>query len=390
MNILHIVLNNVGHGTYWRSLMFGKWLNHFGHSVTMIATAPTARINLCTSTTSEVHIVESPDLFTGSLRSGWDLYNSLRRILWLRDKQFDLVHAFESRPTVILPTLYMHRYRHVPLVMDWADWFGRGGSVEERSNPLTRAILTPIETFFEEFYRGKANASTVICTTLLNKLIQLGIPQENIHLIPNGCDPERFYPTEQYQAREKIGLEPDGIYIGYAGTIYQSDAILMAKAFDLISKIHPKTRLIVAGNCPIDIPTLSKNPHAIIQTGRLDQENFRLHLAACDLFWLPMRDTQTNRGRWPLKLSDYLAMGRPIVSTAVGDVQSFIAHEPVGVTSSDTAEDFADQTIMLMKDPISRDRMGRHARKLAENNYHWKQQTRKLIRIYEQLLNNCS
>ncbi len=366
--------------------MFGKWLTHFGHSVTIMATAQTARLQLATSNINELQLVESPDLFTGSLRSGWDLYNSLRRIFWLREKQFDLVHAFESRPTVILPAIYLHKRKDVPLIMDWADWFGRGGSVEERSNPLIRTILSPIETFFEEFYRKEANASTAICTTLKNKLIRLGVPPEEILLIPNGCDPEKFFPTDQHQARDKIGLPTDGFYIGYAGTIYQGDAVLMTNAFDLIVKDNPRTKLIVAGNCPIEIPRLSKYPQAIIQTGRLDHQNMRLHLAACDLFWLPMKDTNTNRGRWPLKLSDYLSMRRPIVSTAVGDIQTFIENEPVGVLSSDTPEDLAAQTIKLIKDPISRDRMGSYARRLAENEYHWRQQTKKLVSIYEQVV----
>ena len=122
----------------WRALAFAQTISRQGHQVTLIATSQERRSRTLKYLQDDVTIVETPDLFSGSLRSGWDPWNSLHRIAWAHGQRIDLVHAFELRPTVLAPSLYMKFARRTPFVSDWADWFGKGGSVEERPNPLLR------------------------------------------------------------------------------------------------------------------------------------------------------------------------------------------------------------------------------------------------------------
>jgi glycosyltransferase involved in cell wall biosynthesis len=384
MRILMICLNPTGRGTYWRALHFGRYLVRRGHAVTLIATAPQERFKLREYLLDGVRIVESPDLFRGSLRSGWDPWNTLRRILWARGQEFDLVHAFEARPTVIYPALYLRR-RGIPLVMDWCDWFGRGGSVEERPNPLVRTILRPVETFYEEHFRAIANGTTVICTTLREKAIALGVPPESIRLLPNGSDIERFQPLATAEARQGTGLPDDAFVIGYVGRIFTADAELLVKAFDQVAAQIPGVRLLMAGNCPLDLRKMVQRPEAVVQTGPLSDAQVNRYLASCDLFWLPLRDTNANRGRWPLKLNDYLAVGRPVVATAVGDVAPLFEEEEIGLACPDQAEPFAAQTVRLFQDAERRGRMSQRARQVAETRFSWDRLTGQLEALYQTL-----
>jgi len=178
-----LVFNAVGKGTYWRAFHLARHLVLRGHQVTLMAMSKRRRLSLSVRVDEGVTIVESPDLLWGPLRSGWDLWEASRRIQWLRGHRFDLVHAFEARPTVLLPALYMQDRQKTPLVMDWCDWFGRGGSVEERPNRLVRTLLRPVETFFEEHFRTRAAGTTVICTTLYQKAVELGVPPETMFAI---------------------------------------------------------------------------------------------------------------------------------------------------------------------------------------------------------------
>ena len=114
----------------------------------------------------------------------------MKRIAWLGREDFDLVHAFEGRPVVLFPALF-EKKRGAKLIMDWCDWFGRGGSVEERPQPLVRWLLRPIETHFEEAYRHRADGTTVINAFLKEKAIGLGVDPATILLIQNGSDPGR-------------------------------------------------------------------------------------------------------------------------------------------------------------------------------------------------------
>lgn len=385
MNVLLVNLNQVGQGTYWRALSLGRELVRRGHAVTLLATSRRSRTRLVEREVDGVRLVETPDLFHGSLRSGWDPWNALRRVLWLRGRTFDLVHAFESRPTVIFPSLYAAR-RGAALVMDWCDWFGRGGSVEERPNPLVRAVLRPVETFFEEHYRTRAQGTTVICTTLREKALRLGLNPESILMLPNGADVHRLEPLPQAGARERLGLPAGAFLIGYVGSIFRRDAEFMARAIDRVRSQLPEARLLVAGYCPVDVRTLVQDPQAVIQTGRLDDADLNAYLAAADLFWLPLTDSNANRGRFPLKLTDYLAVGRPVVATAVGDVPRFLEDGATGLLSPDDPAVFAEKTIELAADPARREAMGCRAREAAETRLAWSRLAEELEGLYKMTL----
>ena len=382
MKILHLVFSQTGKGSYWRAFHFGRELAVRGHDVTLMSTSPDRRYGVQVRILEGMTHVETPDLFNGPLRSGWDPWNTLRRMLWLRNRPFDLIYAIEARPAVIYPALLLRRTRKIPLVLGWSDWFGRGGSVEERPNPIVRGLLRGIETFHEEHFRTMADGTTAICTTLRDKALALGVPADTIRLIPDGCDPAMLGRQDVAQARTSSGLPADAFVIGYVGTIFHGDAKLMAAAFDLVKAEIPSALLLVAGYCPVDMRRLARHPEAVVQTGPVAQERLVSCLASCDLFWLPLRNTNANRGRWPHKLNDYMSMGRPTVATAVGDVTALFKEEEIGLLSPDRARPFAERTIELARNRDMRRRMGERAREVARTRFSWPRLTDELEDLY--------
>lgn len=385
MKILLITLNWVGKGTYWRALKLGSHLVRRGHSVSLMATAPQRRFGVQTRTVDGVTVIETPDLFRGSLRSGWDLWNAMNRINTLHRANFDIVHAFEARPTVILPALYL-RHRHgIPVVMDWADWFGRGGSVEARPNPLVRTLLRGPETFFEERFRPWASGNTVICRTLRDKAVALGVPPESILILPNGADTDQFHIIDTADARQQLNLPPSKPVIAYLGSFFKDDAILLARALDEVHRHQPNVRLLVMGHCPFDIKNMVARPNKVIETGFLPPDQLNLYLAAADLCWIPLTSSNANRGRFPLKLSYYVAAGRPTVSTPVGDLKEFF-QAPIGLLAEAHPPAFANVTLALLNDAAGRQAMGRHARHIAETQFNWQHLADKLAAYYQSVL----
>lgn len=376
-------------GAYWRAYHLATHLAARGHHITMVTMSPHNRWRLCQFQEGSVTIMETPDLLWGPLRSGWDPWNCFRRMTWLRGQTFDIVHVFDCRPTAILPALYLRR-RNLPLVIDWEDWFGRGGSVEERTNPLIRTILRPVETFFEERFRHHAAATTVICHTLRQKAIALGIPRETITLVRDGCDTVGLRPLPLESSRRALGLPPEVHLIGYVGVIFYRDAELMARAFDLIHARCPHTRLLLIGYFNVPIERMMQAHTAVIRTGYVTQAQLNQYLATCDLCWLPLRDSGANRGRWPMKLNDYLAVGHPVVATAVGDVAEFMRQYKIGVLAQDTPEDLADKVGYLLADPALRAEYGRTARHVAETVMDWRFRAQEMEEVYEKVMENRS
>ena len=88
-----------------RSGSMAESLVRRGHKVTLVLTSNDRRLGTEVSTSKGVRVVEAPDLLWGRLRSGWDAWDLLNRLVFLRtdDRHYDLVHCFETRPTTIYP-----------------------------------------------------------------------------------------------------------------------------------------------------------------------------------------------------------------------------------------------------------------------------------------------
>lgn len=385
-NILFIIFNQVGKGTYWRAFYLARALVRNGHKVSLMAVSQTGRLRLQQRMVDGVQLIETPDLLPGTLRSGWDIWNILSRILWVGQKKFDIVHGFETRPVVIFPSLIAKR-RGAVLFLDWCDWFGKGGSVEERTNPLVRAILRPIETFFENNFRVRADGTTAINNFLKKRAIGLGVRPESILLLRNGSNTS-LPLIDSLEARRLVQLSEEGPFIGFVGRAYMRDAVFMAKAFEKVRQAIATTKLLLVGYFNRDIEVLVRDPSAIIRTGTVKSKQLYLYLSACDLCWLPLTDSGANRGRWPIKINDYIAVGRPIIATDVGDLQEFITENQLGLVASPEPSSFADQTVTLLQDPELRNALGMNARQAATTTFSWNRLVDELEIFYTQVLVN--
>ena len=386
MDILMSLYNQVGRGTYWRALNLARSLVKFGHNVTLIAMSEDRKFRFRESEDEGVWIIESPDLLPGMLRSGWDIWDVLCRLYKLRDMDFNLVHAFECRPVAIYPALYLHRTREIPLLTDWGDWFGKGGSVEERRNPIIRNMLRPIETYYETRFRAKAQGTTVINSVLRDKALRLGVPAETILLLRNGCDYKGIKPIPKLKARVHMGIPEYVPVIGYIGSIFYRDAMLMADAFKRILATYPRALLLVAGYFNADIEGLMGQTKSIIRTGPVRFDEIGRILSVSDVCWLPLLNSGANQGRWPIKLCDYMAAGKPVVSTNVGDLGNFINQYGFGLVSRDTPEDLSHRVVELLADSQKRQQMGIRARQLSETTFSWDSLAKRLEEFYKMIL----
>src|SRR4051794_13170334 len=93
-------------GTFFRAYHFARHLGRRGHSVTLLTISPGRRMGFTTNHRDGITLVETPDLLWGVGRTGWDPWDTVNRLAWLRTKTWDIVHAWDCRPAVILPALY--------------------------------------------------------------------------------------------------------------------------------------------------------------------------------------------------------------------------------------------------------------------------------------------
>ena len=384
--------NTKWRGTFFRAFHFARCLARRGHDVTVVTISESNRLRFRTENLQGVRVVESPDLLAGKGRTGWDPYDTIRRtLLALTGETFDIVHAFDCRPAVIVPALALKRFRGVKLVSDWADWWGRGGIIEERGRIL-RWTMGAVETFFEEFFRPFADGLTVTSRALQDRAAGLGIPRGRIRYIPSGADTETIRPMDKIHSRKLLGLPENGPIVEFIGFVnYDFDC--MIRSFPFVQEAFPEATLLLVGQPSPLTPKISKAcgiTRGIRETGVVPFEKLSVYLACADVLLLPFTDKICNIGRGPIKLGDYMAAGRPIVTQPVGDLRFvFDENEPIGVLAGDTPEEFGRAVCELLANPDRAERLGRNARRLAEERYAWPILAAELERYYEGLLGSA-
>ena len=87
-------------------------------------------------------------------------------------------------------------------------------------------------------------------------------------------------------------------------------------------------------------------------------------------------------------LNDYMAVGRPVVTTGVGELADLVPRYQLGVATRDDADDFAAYTLNLLADVDRCEAIGKTARRAAEEVFSWGRMVDALEAFYQQVLNS--
>jgi glycosyltransferase involved in cell wall biosynthesis len=376
---------------YYRSHAMAEHLVQRGHKVSLVVIADRRRVGIVESRWDGVHTIETPDLLWGRLRSGWDLWNLLNRIVYLsRDTgPYDLVHCFETRPVTIYPALFYCHLHELPLVTDWIDWWGRGGIIDEFRPRWYRVLFGSVETYYEEAFRARADGLTVISTALAQRAIGLGVSANRICHLPNGIYLDLFQARNKEECRSRVGFPLSDPILGFSSVDSHWDLDVVMQALQIVAEKYPAVKLIITGKAEKSVLDLVKahdmesNLHL---TGFLPIEELPWYLGCADLFILPFPEKVYNVGRWPGKMGEYMSLGRPTISNPVGDVKLLFENQGVGLLAGWNPVDFAQKIIYLIENPGVADQLGKRARQVAMAEYDWELVTDRLEQFYYRVL----
>ena len=383
MRILMLNHNVIWRSTFHRCFQFARQLVLLGHRVTLVTNSPDERVRFRERILEGVRVLESPDLFWGRLRTGWDPLNAFRRTLRLFHEPFDVIHEFDSRPTVILPSLWKRSHRGIT-ISDWGDWWGRGGAISDRPDRLLNRLFEPIETFFEERFRPRCTAMITVSSALRERALSLGIPPDRIDVIPNGAAVDEILDLPRDEGRRLLGLPSGAPIVTFSGFVLY-DLELAVRSFLRLRERLPGALMVVTG-AKSDLTALAPPPGSVIQTGQLSRADLNRALCASDLHILPLMDTLANRARFPGKLGDYLSSGRPVLTNPVGDAAEIVSRHRLGVVVPPDPDDMGRAMADLLLDPARAVELGRNARRYAVEEFSWKLLTLRLLERYSRHL----
>lgn len=381
MKILTLNANLKNVGTYYRAYYFSRELARRGHDVTMVTVSRASRYRARTyykrgylEEAAEpggpgpwVRMVEGPSLGYKWL-PGWgagplDIWWRTRE-LWSGD--YDLVYGFEYQPNVAWPFYLTRALRRYRFISDWCDWYAgqanwlRGWKTAHR-----------VDALFEEGIRRYADAVTVISKTLGVRTAGIGIDRKRIFHIPNGIDTDYIRDFSMGEVRRRHGFPLDRPILL---AVQEGDMARVIRVFQQVLRRVPTALLLVLGT--VDGKTKAIAEHLgigpnICWAGWIS-ESYAEYLGCADVCLLPLRDNLLNQARFPLKLLDYLAAARPVVTNPVAEVGELFASREVGLAAGQSDEELAEASASLLLDPERAAHLGSTARRVMVQEWDWK------------------
>lgn len=371
-----------------RSFSLAKGLATMGHQLTLLASSNQVRLFPKKELLEGVLVIQMPDLLPQRWRhGGLSIIDLVGRLSHITHTRHDIVHGFEHRPCVSITAL-VHRQRYrVPYVTDWADLWGFDGIGGQRHHFPGR-FLALVDDNLERKTLLRADGITVINSYLQKRAQDIGAPADRIRLIPAGANIDLIRPLPKDAMRFKHGLPLDGhilMHIGFA----PYDAILLGRTFVEFAKRDPRGWLLVVGRPMKELERIVNEngvEDRVINNGFVPYEQLGEYLACGDVMLLPYTNRTINVGRYPNKIGDYMAAGRPTVTNPTGDLGKMVKDEGVGLLAEESPEAFADAIEILIKDESMREEIGRRARYVAETKFSWALRARELEAFYRDLL----
>jgi glycosyltransferase involved in cell wall biosynthesis len=204
---------------------------------------------------------------------------------------------------------------------------------------------------------------------------------ERVHVVPNGVNVERFAP------RANVNIAHEQLTIGFVGSLKPWHGLqVLVEAFSLLHRRLNDVRLLVIGDGP-GRDSLEANLAAtglltrVHLTGAVAPEDVPDLLAQIDVAVAPypaLPDFYFS----PLKVLEYMAAGRAVVASRIGQIAELIDDEVSGIlVPPGDVPALADACERLALDPGLRARLGARARETVCRRHSWNSVARRILRL---------
>jgi glycosyltransferase involved in cell wall biosynthesis len=200
------------------------------------------------------------------------------------------------------------------------------------------------------------------CSVADQERVLTDAPSARTVVIPNAADVDFYQPRPSDPPSDGRTV----VFFGLLSTFPNIDGVLffLREIWPRIAAERPEARCKIIGARP---------PASVVQLAgpRVEiagfVEDLRPHLAAGAVLVVPLRLGGGTR----LKIVEGMAMGKPIVSTALG-AEGIEAVPERDILIADEPSGFASSVVRLLDDPALAARLGRSARQLAVERYSWR------------------
>ncbi|MBL7069182.1 MAG: glycosyltransferase family 4 protein [Candidatus Omnitrophica bacterium] len=300
----------------------------------------------------------------------------------------DVVHFQKCHHYAAIPAVIAAYATGRPLHYDWDDWEEKIW-YESCGRGLHSRFIGLLFKVLERWLPVLADSVSCSSAYLKGLASGYGARGDRIFDSPVGADLERFKPDLNGEyVREKYNIK--GELVLYIGQLHGAQYVdLFIKAANTV--LHKRTdvtfMIVGEGFLEEELREMARDlgmKEKVIFTGAVPHEEVPYHIASASVCVAPFRDTEVTRCKSPLKIAEYMASGKAIVASSVGEVRRMAGGVAMLVNPGDYFS-LAEEILALLEDGNLRNNLGIYARKRIERRYNWAATTESILSAYKEI-----
>jgi 1,2-diacylglycerol 3-alpha-glucosyltransferase len=305
----------------------------------------------------------------------------------LGPSHYDVFHT-KNPFSSLLPILLTGKNRETKTIYDvrglWVDFGVHRGSF----HPALGYLLNKVDIYC----MNQADAVIAISEKLRQILSKRGVRQEKVEVIVG--DGAKTH-TDRRVPEEIRELRKSGPLIGYIGTIsvHRCSQKIIESFKHVVDGGRPDARLLMIG--PIASSEQDYFNELVEDWGLKNRVKFLWFdshddaLAAINAFDVAVAYHEGDQDFFsvsvPTKVQEYMAAGRPIVTTNQSMYRNLLEHDKTGYMTEQNPESFAKGILRVLGDDILRDRIAEEARDAAAE-YSFRRVAEKVESLYRRIM----
>ncbi|MGI0116721.1 TIGR04063 family PEP-CTERM/XrtA system glycosyltransferase [Zooshikella sp. RANM57] len=312
-----------------------------------------------------------------------------------REIKPDLIHAHSPALNGMAAYLAAKKLK-LPLVYEvrafWEDAAVDHGTAQQ--GDLRYRLTRKLETMVLK----RAHAITTICEGLKSEMLTRDTAIQDVTVIPNAVDIERFQPQEQKDTElvSSLGLE-GRLVIGFIGSFYAYEGLdLLIEAMPGLLEKIPNACLLLIGGGPENerLQRLAKQSSAaeqIIMTGRVPHDQVHRYYSVVDILAYPRKPMRLTDLVTPLKPLEAMAQHKLVVASDVGGHKELIQHCENGLLfRQGEVSDLIVQIEQLAGDKKLQQQLLHSGREYVEHERNWKNSVNRYQDVYQRAIAKAS
>ena len=380
-------------GSYMRLYPMAARLSESGYNVTLICPHEYSNPSIESRLINDnFRLILLPRFKTETHYAGI-LLRAIFIVLHLSRKRYDILHVSSPAFLDTWSVSMIGKLFKIPTVVDIDDLWGYTGN-NDRSH-----FESAIEEFLIRSAISAASRVTAISQYLKDRYDHLC--SREIEILWNGISEDDLFSISKRQARDtlidELGLEINvklllsQVLKEQEETTIEAIELVRKKGFNIVSTIpgaitrHPAEKLLTNG----------KNVNSTFLLPRVERKKFLEMLVASDIVLFSMKNTEWERARLPVRLTEFLASGTPLLSVVFGESRRILDMTSYGpllreLNTNSSAESLARSIVYYLSNAEELDKIADEARKFVLTNLTWEQVISQLIGIYKDLKIECA